>query len=76
MAGHRPDMGGGGGAPHYQPDVVGTAMSRWQVYVAVFSDEGGLILPAELSEPTGWWANVCAHHAARAASAGVWVRLV
>jgi hypothetical protein len=49
--------------------------SQWQVFVAVFSDHGGIICPCQPDEPTGFWLGLPATDAAIAVSDGEWVRL-
>lgn len=51
-------------------DIVGVIDAHWQVYVCVHSDEGGLVLPTDLTEKTGWWEDCTAAYAAEAACGG------
>lgn len=50
-------------------------MSKWQVYVACDSEEGGIIVPVQPDEPTGWWLDISCLEAALAATHKEWVRL-
>jgi hypothetical protein len=50
--------------------------ARWQCFVAVFSDEGGMTCPCTLDSAGGWWDDCDASTAARMFVAGAHVRLV
>ena len=50
-------------------------MSKWQVFVAFDSQEGGLLVPVQPYEPTGFWLDITAYDAAIAVIDNQWVRL-
>ncbi len=51
-------------------------MNKWQVFVHVNSEEGGLLMPCEPEDRTGFWIDLCPYDAARAIWNVEWVRLI
>lgn len=39
-------------------------MARWQCFVAVFSEDGGMVCPCTLDSQGGWWDDCTAYTAA------------
>lgn len=48
---------------------------QWQVFVAFDSSEGGILVPVQPYEPTGFWLDITATEAALGATNKEWIRL-
>ena len=62
----------------WQASFIGTPMepiSAWQVFVCIDSEQGGLCVPCQPYEPTGFWLDINASEAAQAVIHQEWVRL-
>jgi hypothetical protein len=51
-------------------------MNHFQVFVAVNSEEGGMLTACQPEEPTGFWLDISYKEAAKAILHGEWVRLI
>jgi hypothetical protein len=63
-----------GETKQHQPELF-AAMAQWQVFVAADSEEGGILVPVEPTEPSGFWIDIQSTEAAQAAISKEWVRL-